>query len=238
MCICLSVLVPNHSLSYSNIDHQWSFDFPSLASLGHNDPGTLYTASGVSSRESEIDIFLASDDSTPPGFESDYDSEGDILLLEELLNDDLVPLAEYNHFTFDVEPDTSVKNDFNELNEDECFDPRGGTDISKITRKPSKTGKHGHKNGRVNKSLYSSDGERNGKVNYVKSRALIDHLNKECLVDDGKAQVKMVFTLDILIEQAQMSHQWIASLAIRVSLLVIQGPRITPPMIGKMIGYD
>ncbi|GKA98833.1 hypothetical protein Tco_0826770 [Tanacetum coccineum] len=77
----------------------------------------------------EIDIFLASDDSTPPGVESDYDSEGDILLLEELLNDDLVPLAEYNHFTFDVEPDTSVKNDFDELNEDECFDPGGGKRI-------------------------------------------------------------------------------------------------------------
>ncbi|GKD13856.1 reverse transcriptase domain-containing protein [Tanacetum coccineum] len=77
----------------------------------------------------EIDIFLASNDSTPPGFESDYDSEGDILLLEELLNDDLVPLAEYNHFTFDVEPDTSVKNDFDELNEDECFDPGGGENV-------------------------------------------------------------------------------------------------------------
>ncbi|GJZ18248.1 hypothetical protein Tco_0554371 [Tanacetum coccineum] len=74
----------------------------------------------------EIDIFLASDDSTPPGVESDYDSEGDILLLEELLNDDLVPLAEYNHFTFYVEPDTVVKNDFDEINEDECFDPGGG----------------------------------------------------------------------------------------------------------------
>ncbi|GKD53886.1 hypothetical protein Tco_1287273, partial [Tanacetum coccineum] len=32
----------------------------------------------------EIDIFLASDNSTPPGVEIDYDSEGDILLLEEL----------------------------------------------------------------------------------------------------------------------------------------------------------
>ncbi|GKC19902.1 hypothetical protein Tco_1022052 [Tanacetum coccineum] len=74
----------------------------------------------------EIDIFLASDDLTPPGIESDNDSEGDILLLEELLNDDLVPLAEYNHFTFDVEPDMSVKNDFDELNEDECFDSGGG----------------------------------------------------------------------------------------------------------------
>ncbi|GKD74761.1 hypothetical protein Tco_1333043 [Tanacetum coccineum] len=74
----------------------------------------------------EIDIFLASDDSTPPGVESDYDSEGDILLLEELINDDLVPLDEYNHFTFYVEPDTAVKNDFDKLNEDECFDPGGG----------------------------------------------------------------------------------------------------------------
>ncbi|GKE87608.1 hypothetical protein Tco_1565083, partial [Tanacetum coccineum] len=77
----------------------------------------------------EIDIFLASDDSTPPGVESVYDSEGDILLLEEFLNDDLVPLAEYNHFTFDVEPDMSVKNDFDELNEDECFDSGGGENV-------------------------------------------------------------------------------------------------------------
>ncbi|GJZ35488.1 reverse transcriptase domain-containing protein [Tanacetum coccineum] len=77
----------------------------------------------------EIDIFLASDDSTPPGVESDYDSEGDILLLEELLNDDLVPLAEYNHITFDVEPESSMKNDLDELNEDECFDPGGGENV-------------------------------------------------------------------------------------------------------------
>ncbi|GJR23504.1 hypothetical protein Tco_0972031 [Tanacetum coccineum] len=77
----------------------------------------------------EIDIFLASDDSTPPGVESDYDSEGDILLLEELLNDDFVPLAEYHHFTFDIKPDTAVKNDFDELNEDECFDPGGGENV-------------------------------------------------------------------------------------------------------------
>ncbi|GKC17927.1 hypothetical protein Tco_1014709, partial [Tanacetum coccineum] len=47
----------------------------------------------------EIDIFLASDDSTPPGVESDYDSEGDIILLEELLNDDLVPLLSLSIFT-------------------------------------------------------------------------------------------------------------------------------------------
>ncbi|GJT67023.1 hypothetical protein Tco_1018503 [Tanacetum coccineum] len=33
---------------------------------------------------------------------------------------------EYNHFTFDIEPDTAVKNDFDELNKDECFDLGGG----------------------------------------------------------------------------------------------------------------
>ncbi|GJY78537.1 hypothetical protein Tco_0484338 [Tanacetum coccineum] len=51
------------------------------------------------------------------------------LLLEELLNDDFVPLAEYHHFTLDFEPDTAVKDDFDELNEDECFDPGGGENV-------------------------------------------------------------------------------------------------------------
>ncbi|GKF19275.1 hypothetical protein Tco_0067913, partial [Tanacetum coccineum] len=97
----------------------------------------------------EIDLFLASDDSMPPGIENDdYDSEGDIRFLEELLSNDPLPLPEIessnlDHFNdlssprppleppdveicFDIEPDTTVKNDFDELNEDECFDPGGG----------------------------------------------------------------------------------------------------------------
>ncbi|GJV32984.1 hypothetical protein Tco_1393384 [Tanacetum coccineum] len=37
----------------------------------------------------ETDAFLSLDDSIPPGIENGiYDSEGDILFLEELLNDD------------------------------------------------------------------------------------------------------------------------------------------------------
>ncbi|GJR94847.1 hypothetical protein Tco_0267021 [Tanacetum coccineum] len=71
----------------------------------------------------EIDIFLASDDSTPPGVESDYDSEGDILLLDDW---------PYHDLTL-IEPTIS-----------EASRVRCCTDISKITRKPSKTGKHGH----------------------------------------------------------------------------------------------
>ncbi|GJT07035.1 hypothetical protein Tco_0841497 [Tanacetum coccineum] len=50
----------------------------------------------------EIDIFLASDDSIPPGIENDdYDSEGDILFLEELLSNDSLSLPENESFNFD-----------------------------------------------------------------------------------------------------------------------------------------
>ncbi|GJR45402.1 hypothetical protein Tco_1313505 [Tanacetum coccineum] len=72
----------------------------------------------------EVDTFLVSEDSIPPGIESDFDSEGDIIFLDDLLNDD--PIPEYERFTFDIEPDTAVINNFDELNEDECFDLGGG----------------------------------------------------------------------------------------------------------------
>ncbi|GJW25955.1 hypothetical protein Tco_0039766 [Tanacetum coccineum] len=97
----------------------------------------------------EIDLFLASDDSMPPGIENDdYDSEGDIRFLEELLSNDSPPFPEnespnLDHFNdpsspcpppeppdveicFDFAPDTVVKNDFDKLNDDDCFDPGGG----------------------------------------------------------------------------------------------------------------
>ncbi|GJR17295.1 hypothetical protein Tco_0965822 [Tanacetum coccineum] len=72
----------------------------------------------------EVDTFLVSEDSIPPGIESDFDSEGDIIFSNDLLNDD--PIPEYERFTFDIEPDALVINNFDELNEDECFDPGGG----------------------------------------------------------------------------------------------------------------
>ncbi|GKA48572.1 hypothetical protein Tco_0741530, partial [Tanacetum coccineum] len=70
----------------------------------------------------EIDIFSGPDDSIPPGIESDFDSEEDII--DNLLNDD--PIPEYERLTFDIEPDVPVINNDDELNEDECFDPGGG----------------------------------------------------------------------------------------------------------------
>ncbi|GKE77839.1 hypothetical protein Tco_1543959, partial [Tanacetum coccineum] len=71
-----------------------------------------------------VDTFLVSKDSIPPGIESDLDSKGDIVLLDNLLNED--PIPEYERFTFDIKPDAPVINNFNELNEDECFDQGGG----------------------------------------------------------------------------------------------------------------
>ncbi|GJU29690.1 hypothetical protein Tco_1173279 [Tanacetum coccineum] len=79
----------------------------------------------------EIDLFLASDDSMPPGIENgDYDSEGDIHFLEELLSNDSPPLpknesSKLDHFNdpsssrpppkpsdvevcFDIKPDKGV----------------------------------------------------------------------------------------------------------------------------------
>ncbi|GJX63756.1 hypothetical protein Tco_0296656 [Tanacetum coccineum] len=72
----------------------------------------------------EVDTFLVPEDSIPPSIESDLDSEGDIVFLDNLLNED--PILEYKRFTFDIEPEAPMINNFDELNEDECFDPGGG----------------------------------------------------------------------------------------------------------------
>ncbi|GKB65452.1 hypothetical protein Tco_0921638 [Tanacetum coccineum] len=51
----------------------------------------------------EIDLFLTLDDSMPPGIENDdYDSEGDILFLEEFLRNDSPSLPENESFHFDI----------------------------------------------------------------------------------------------------------------------------------------
>nr|GEY35979.1 hypothetical protein [Tanacetum cinerariifolium] len=108
---------------------------------------------GDSLRE-EINIFIGMDDLTPPGIESDdYDSEGDIYFLEELLNNDSISFCEselsnFDHHDdpsfprpprepldvevfFDFEPDSgelisAVMNNIDEITEDECFDLGGG----------------------------------------------------------------------------------------------------------------
>ncbi|GJX37199.1 hypothetical protein Tco_0250502 [Tanacetum coccineum] len=56
----------------------------------------------------EIDLFLTSNDSMPPGIETDdYDSEGDILFFEELLTNDSLSLPEHESFHFESDYDPS-----------------------------------------------------------------------------------------------------------------------------------
>nr|GEX62395.1 hypothetical protein [Tanacetum cinerariifolium] len=51
----------------------------------------------------EIDLSFTLDDSMPPGIEEDdYDSEGDILILEELLSNDSLSLPGNESFHFDI----------------------------------------------------------------------------------------------------------------------------------------
>nr|GEU65786.1 hypothetical protein [Tanacetum cinerariifolium] len=100
------------------------------------------------------------DNSIPQSIRNvDYDSEGDIHFLEELLIDDSIPFLEietlnFDHqddpsfprpppeppdveFLFDLEPNSreviaSVMNNIDELNEDECFDPGGEINVFAI----------------------------------------------------------------------------------------------------------
>ncbi|GJY79384.1 hypothetical protein Tco_0485185 [Tanacetum coccineum] len=67
-------------------------------------------------------------DSIPPSIDDDDDSEGDILPLEELLDNVLFLLPKSDNFTF-IEPVATMENIIEELNEDESFDPEGGVNV-------------------------------------------------------------------------------------------------------------
>nr|GEZ72232.1 hypothetical protein [Tanacetum cinerariifolium] len=109
------------------------------------------------SQREDIDIFTGTDDLLSPSIESDnYDSEGDIHFLEELLVNDSIPIpknesSDFDHqddplfprphpeppdveFLFDLEPNSgevivAVMNNIDELNKDECFDPGGEINV-------------------------------------------------------------------------------------------------------------
>ncbi|GJQ98038.1 hypothetical protein Tco_0009177 [Tanacetum coccineum] len=98
---------------------------PSIPFVLENSPSSPIPVLDSHFLVEEVDTFLVPEDSIPPGIESNLDSEGDIIFLDNLLNDD-IPIPEYERFTFDIEPYAPVINNFDELNEDECFDPGGG----------------------------------------------------------------------------------------------------------------
>nr|GEV91623.1 hypothetical protein [Tanacetum cinerariifolium] len=70
----------------------------------------------------EIDIFTSTDDLMPPGIESDdYDSEGDIHFLEELLVNDLISFPDNESSNFDHQDDPSFPRPLSEPPDVEIF---------------------------------------------------------------------------------------------------------------------
>nr|GEW65959.1 hypothetical protein [Tanacetum cinerariifolium] len=120
-------------------------------------PSSLIPVEDGDSLWEEIGIFTGTDDLMPPGIESDdYELEGDIHFLEELLGNDSISFSEnessnFDHhddpsfprpppepsdveFFFDFEPNSgevisAVMNNIDEFIEDECFDPGGEIDV-------------------------------------------------------------------------------------------------------------
>ncbi|GKE85653.1 hypothetical protein Tco_1559395, partial [Tanacetum coccineum] len=86
-------------------------------------PSSTTLIENSDSNREKIDIFSGPDDSIPPGIESDFDSEEDII--NNLLNND----STHERLTFNIEPDEPVINNVDELNEDEYFNP-GGSEIN------------------------------------------------------------------------------------------------------------
>nr|GEW55049.1 hypothetical protein [Tanacetum cinerariifolium] len=83
------------------------------------------------SRLVEIDIFLALNDSMPPGIENDeYDSKGDTLFLDELLSNDypLIPKNESFHFDVPSSPRPPAKPSDDEI----YFEPDTGLLTAKV----------------------------------------------------------------------------------------------------------
>ncbi|GJT63414.1 hypothetical protein Tco_1006947 [Tanacetum coccineum] len=109
----MSLLCSNSSSQSPKNFHTFIESLPSSTTLVENSD---------SNRE-EIDIFSGPDDSIPPGIESNFESEEDII--DNLLNND----STHERLTFNIEPDAPVINNVDELNEDECFDP-GGSEIN------------------------------------------------------------------------------------------------------------
>ncbi|GKA89784.1 hypothetical protein Tco_0811596 [Tanacetum coccineum] len=122
-----------------------------------------------------------------------------------------------------------------------------GKDKTKITRKPSKTGKQRHEERKSTKEARKSSQRQDGQFNgsntcwqsYTSSYSPHWSItSKNDTLAGVEAQRMMGFVLKALTEQTQTSQSWIATLAIRVSYEMIQGPRSTCQSLGRMKGRD
>ncbi|GJW05662.1 ribonuclease H-like domain-containing protein [Tanacetum coccineum] len=112
-------------------------------------------------------------------------------------------------------------------------------DKTKITRNPSKTGKHEHENGRVNKSRKPKSKSQNlqSTPSYTSSNSPHWSItSKNDTLAGVEAQRMMGFVLKALTEVAQMSQSRIATLAIRVRSFGDLTDENHYPIIGRIQG--
>ncbi|GJY60223.1 hypothetical protein Tco_0460880 [Tanacetum coccineum] len=118
---------------------------------------------------------------------------------------------------------------------------QASTDISKITRKQSKTGKHGHENQKSTKRSQRIKAEAR-KVkpqdSSVKSRAIIGLLKHRAHAAMKETQRGMGFALNTLTQLAQAVTSKNDSLAIRVSVQNDQTAQNHLAMIRRIKGAD
>nr|GEX60502.1 hypothetical protein [Tanacetum cinerariifolium] len=86
--------------------HHFNAEYDLTESLRNHDSSIIPSSSKIDSlfdEFAEIDLSFTPDDPMPPGIEEDdYDSERDILILEELLSNDSLSIPENKSFHFDI----------------------------------------------------------------------------------------------------------------------------------------
>ncbi|GJS09205.1 hypothetical protein Tco_0366001 [Tanacetum coccineum] len=120
------------------------------------------------------------------------------------------------------------------------------TDKSKITRKQSKTGKHGHENQKSTKpkpeksSLSQIQSKERAHKCKTRDKSVFprDSLAQDQALATMKAQIYVGFVLNSLTKLAQTSHQGNDTLAILKCAQVDQTATIDAQMIEEMIGQD
>nr|GEZ94279.1 NADH dehydrogenase subunit 4, mitochondrial [Tanacetum cinerariifolium] len=100
---CIKFMVLNKNKSYMSLSIPGGIESSREKKVSVSSKRKSLSLKGVS--EGERDAFLSLDDSIPPDIDNDiYDSEGDILFLEELLNDDLTNEIEQGQPLHDIMP--------------------------------------------------------------------------------------------------------------------------------------
>ncbi|GJZ34570.1 hypothetical protein Tco_0580387 [Tanacetum coccineum] len=110
-------------MSFANAEFTSSRPHENFHTILESLPTSTTLVEDSDSNREEIDIFSRPDDSIPPGIESDFDSEEDII--DNLLNDDPISPKMKQFIATTCEPMWPMINNVDELNKMKVIDPMG-----------------------------------------------------------------------------------------------------------------